>query len=76
MEGSAEGPKKKTDHVKRQGLQKNLQMNESKQKRPNKQVEALISMGPETYLGKEGTLGDINSRSRSKIAGKTDKGLY
>lgn len=49
VEGSAEGPKK-THHVKRQGLQKNLQMNESKQKRSNKQVESLTSMGPETYL--------------------------
>lgn len=46
---SAEGPKK-TDHVKRQGLQKNLQMKESKQKRPKRQVESLTSMRQETYL--------------------------
>ena len=60
----------------KQGLQKNLQIKGSKQKRSNKQVDSLILMEPGTYLGKESILCDINSRSRNKIEGNTDKLLY
>lgn len=70
-EGQGEGLR-----VKRQGLQKNLQIKGSKQKRSNKQVDSLILMEPGTYLGKESILCDINSRSRNKIEGNTDKLLY
>lgn len=46
---------------KKTGLRKDLQIKRGKQTRSNKQVESVISMGPGTYLGKEGILCDINS---------------